>query len=80
MQLLSTVCAFSQEQAPAPVFKDGDFWRFNVTEDIANVSSTRELDGVYELIYSQGTAKIFQSPEGQRSEVGLDQVDLPVSF
>ena len=75
MTLLSAAHSFSQEQAPAPVFKDDDFWHFKITEDIANVSSTRELHGVYELIYSNGALKVFHLPGGQRSELALDQVD-----
>jgi hypothetical protein len=75
MLLLSTVCAFSQEQAPTPAFRDRDFWHFKIKEDVANVSSTRELDGVYELIYANGAVKVFHLPSGQRSELALDQVD-----
>ena len=43
MLLLSSVYASSRDQAPAPAFKDGDFWQFKVTEDIADVTSTKEL-------------------------------------
>lgn len=72
---LLTPCAFSQDQAPAPVFKDGDFWQFKVTEDVANLSSTKELDGVYELVYSQGKVKAFELTGDQKIEVDLDPDD-----
>jgi len=72
---LFTVCAFSQDQAPAPVFKDGDLWQFKVTEHVANVSSTKELDGIYELVYSQGNVKAFELTGDKKVEVYLDPGD-----
>jgi hypothetical protein len=69
MQVLSTVCAFGQDQAPAPVFKDGDFWQFRMaTKNIA--SSTRHLeDGIYELAYSQAQVKISVIKDGQKNQL-----------
>ena len=76
MLSLFAVCAFSQEQALTPAFKDGDFWQFKVTEYLAtNVSSTKALDGVYELAYSQGKVKGFLLTGDQKGEVDLDPDD-----
>jgi len=73
---LFAVCAFSQERALAPAFKDGDFWQFKVTEHLAtNVSSTKALDGVYELVYSQGKVKGFLLAGDHKGEVDLDPDD-----
>jgi hypothetical protein len=69
---LFSPCAFGQEQAAAPAFKDGDFWHFRITEDVANLSSTRELDGIYELVYTQGAVKGFQLTGDQKLEIALD--------
>lgn len=69
---LFTPCAFGQEQAAAPAFKDGDFWHFRIIEDVANLSSTRELDGIYELVYTQGTVRGFQLTGDQKLEIALD--------
>lgn len=73
--LLSSVCAFSQEQAPAPVFKDGDFWQFKVIEYVANLSSTALLNGIYELVYSQGKVIAFELTGDQKVEINLDPDD-----
>lgn len=40
--LLSSVCAFSQDEAPTPAFNDGDYWDFRIaTKNVA--SSTKYL-------------------------------------
>lgn len=78
--LLSSVNVFSQDQAPAPSFKEGDFWRFKVTEDVKDLSSTKELDGIYELIHSQATVKAFELIGDKKVEVNLDPDDRSGTF
>src|SRR5262245_27327525 len=70
MLLLSSVYAFSQDQAVAPVFKDGDFWQFKVVSK-GFASSTIGLDGIYELAYSQEKVNIFEVTDRQKIELNL---------
>ncbi len=58
ISLLLCTISFAQEQAPAPVHHDGDFWQFKVTEKGFAGYSSEAGDGTYELVYSQGDVKI----------------------
>ncbi len=80
--------SFSQEQAPAPSYKDGDFWVFRITRtDRPGATSTRRLDGDYEVSYAAGGLKAFQLTGSEKVEmterisclqgmVGLDVKDI----
>lgn len=46
-----------------------------MTEDVVDLSSTKELDEIYELVYSQGTVKAFLLTGDHRDEVILDPDD-----
>lgn len=41
--------AFGQEQAPAPVHRDGQSWQYRITETHLGVSKSNPLDGIYEI-------------------------------
>ncbi len=89
--LLSSVCAFSQDQAPAPAFIDGDFWQFQMAIKSIGSSTKYIDDGIYELDYSQEKVKIFTIRNGQKTELdeggrlllrllGLSRTRLNVKF
>lgn len=59
---------FAQEQAPAPVFQEGDTWVFRVTEKDYTTKGTKDMDGDYEVIYSLGKVRV-QRPGGEKIEV-----------
>lgn len=61
----------SQDQAPAPVFKEGDFWQFKVTEKDLATNSSEALNGTWELSYSQGGIKGFILTGEQKEEIEL---------
>ena len=63
----STAILLAQEQAPAPSFKEGDTWQFNISRKGQVGSSTEDNDGVYELSFSQGAVKIYQINGSQKS-------------
>ena len=46
------VSLFAQDQVPAPVYKDGEFWHFRVAEKDYLTQSTRAVGGDYEVFYS----------------------------
>ena len=57
---LAAFNAFPQE-APVPVFQEGDFWQFKVVEEhVGNISRSNPFDGMYEVFYSQGNFKTFK--------------------
>lgn len=56
--LWTTAIVLAQDQAPAPSYKDGDSWQFKAAEKGSTVSSTRALDGDYEVSYKQGDMKV----------------------
>jgi len=63
---LAAVNAFSQE-APAPVFQEGDFWQFKAVEkQVGSLSTSNPFDGMYEVVYSQGNFKTFQMTNNGR--------------
>jgi len=65
---LSPAVVLAQEQAPAPLYKEGDTWQFNISRKGQVGSSTEQNDGVYELSVSQGTMKIYQIDGSQKNE------------
>jgi hypothetical protein len=72
----STAVVFAQEQAPAPTFKEGDTWQFNITRKGQIASSTEQNEGIYELSVTQGVVKLYQLNSGQRNEIPI-QPDGP---
>jgi hypothetical protein len=67
----STAILFSQEQAPAPSFKVGDTWQFNISRKGQIASSTDENEGMYELSFSQGAVKLYQIDGSQKNEIRI---------
>jgi hypothetical protein len=60
---------FGQERADAPLFRDGDRWRYRVAEHGEYMKTERELNGVYELIYTTGRLTVFKVEESQKQEL-----------
>jgi hypothetical protein len=56
----------AQEQAPAPVYNEGDIWVFRVTEHMS-AETTQGLDGNYKVIYKSGKF-IVAFPGGKKPE------------
>jgi len=50
--LIAAFNIFAQDQVPAPVYKDGEFWHFRVAEKDFLTQSTRAVGGDYEVFYS----------------------------
>jgi len=68
-----TVCtalSFAQEQAPAPVFKDGDTWKFNRIVK-GRASSSERFTGTYDLVFSQGQIKVYEINDDKRTEMDV---------
>ena len=72
----STAILFAQEQAPAPVHKEGDTWQFNISRKGQISSSTDQNEGMYELSVTQGAVKLYAIDRGQKNEIPL-QPDGP---
>jgi hypothetical protein len=72
----STAILFAQEQAPAPSFKEGDTWQFNISRKGQIAQSTEQNDGVYELSFSQGAIKLYQIDGSKKNEITI-QPDGP---
>jgi hypothetical protein len=72
----STTAVFAQEQAPAPSFKEGDTWQFNISRKGQIASSTDQNDGMYELSVAQGAVKLYDVNGGQKNEMPI-QPDGP---
>ena len=53
----STAVLFAQEQAPAPVHKEGDTWQFNIFRKGQIATSTEVNEGMYEVSVTQGVVK-----------------------
>jgi hypothetical protein len=64
----------AQESAPAPSFKEGDTWQFNITRKggATNVSSTDVNDGTYELKFTQGNVKLYNVQGSQKNELAIN--------
>jgi hypothetical protein len=67
----STAVVFTQEQAPAPSFKEGDTWQFNISRKGQIASSTDQNDGMYELSVAQGAVKLYDVNGGQKTEIPI---------
>jgi hypothetical protein len=61
----------AQDQVPAPSFKEGDTWQFNVTRKKGIASSTELTEGLYELVFSQGKIKLYQVSGSQKNEIEI---------
>ena len=72
----STAIVLAQEQAPAPSFKEGDTWQFNISRKGQIASSTDQNDGMYELSVTQGAVKLYDVNGGQKNEIPI-QPDGP---
>ena len=64
----STAIVFAQEQAPAPSYKEGDTWQFNIVPKGQLGKSTDQNEGIYELTFTQGVVKIYDVNGGQKNE------------
>jgi hypothetical protein len=51
------------------VFLDGDFWQYRVVEYGEYLKTDRELNGIYEIVYSDGRFKAFQLETNQKTEL-----------
>lgn len=65
----STAILIAQEQAPAPSFKEGDTWQFNIVRKEQIWSSTDKLEGMYELSVTKRGVKLYELNSGQRQEI-----------
>src|SRR5262245_5402046 len=65
---LSTAILIAQEQAPAPTFKEGDTWQFNIVPKGQLGKSTDQNEGMHELTVTQGVVKLYKISGGQRNE------------
>lgn len=64
----------AQEQAPAPVYNEGDIWVFRVTEHMS-AENTKGLDGNYKVIYKGGKFIVaFPGGEKPQNRQNLGQV------
>jgi len=72
----STAIVFAQEQAPAPSYKEGDTWQFNISRKEQLGSSTEDNKGMYELSFNQGAMKLYDINGGQKREIAI-QPDGP---
>jgi hypothetical protein len=68
----STAVVFAQEQAPAPSFKEGDTWQFNISRKGQIASSTDQIEGMYELSVTQGAVKLYDINGGQKNEKPIE--------
>jgi hypothetical protein len=67
----SNTHTFAQDQVPAPAFKEGDTWQFNISRQDQIASSTAQNEGLYEIIYTQGKAVVFKIDGSQKTEVDI---------
>jgi len=61
----------AQEQATAPVFKEGDTWQFNRTNQGQTTSSSEQISGIYELTFKQGQMKLYEVVGNQKNELDV---------
>lgn len=55
------------QEAPAPVFQEGDFWHFKVAEkQVGTLNTSNPFDGRYEVFYSKGNFRTFQMTNNGR--------------
>ena len=62
---------FGQEQAPAPSFKDGDTWQFNISWKGQIATSTERHIGIYEVVVSRAAVKLYQVDGDQKNEIAI---------
>jgi hypothetical protein len=67
----STAIILAQEQAPAPVHKEGDTWQFNISRKGQIASSTDQNEGMYELSIAQGAVKLYELNGSQKNEIPI---------
>ena len=67
----SIATVFAQEQAPAPSFKEGDTWQFNISRKGQITSSSERVAGIYELVLSQGQVKVYEVNGNQKTEMDI---------
>ena len=67
----STALVAAQEQAAAPVHKEGDTWQFNISRKGQVGSSTDQNDGIYELSVIQGAVKLYEVSGSQKNEISI---------
>jgi hypothetical protein len=68
----STAIVLAQEQLPAPSFKEGDTWQFNMTQKGQQISTTERFTGIYELALSQGQVKVYEVNGSKKTEVDIN--------
>jgi hypothetical protein len=68
---MTTTAILAQDQAPAPSYKDGDSWQFNVKPEGQQVSSSERFVGIFELVYSQGQLKVFEVNGDRKTELDI---------
>jgi len=71
--LWNTAILFAQEEAPAPSFKEGDTWQFNISRKEQIATSTELNDGLYELSISQGATKLYKIDGSQKNEMTIEK-------
>jgi len=68
--------AFSQDEAGKPAYKNGETWSFTVKEGGTIGSSSRSLNGTYELAIVDGKLKISAVTGSQKEELDPRPVTL----
>jgi hypothetical protein len=61
----------AEEQATALTFKEGDTWQFNISRKGQVGSSTEQNEGMYELSFKQGAAKLYELSGSQKNEIPI---------
>lgn len=70
--LVASLDVFAQERSEAPTFNNGDFWQFRVVEQGEYMKTERELNGVYEIVYTNGQFNAFKLESNKRIELNSD--------
>ena len=66
--LLLGARAYGQQKVEAPQFVDGDFCQYQVVEQGEYMKTERELNGIYEIAYSNGAFKVFKVETDRKDE------------
>jgi hypothetical protein len=72
--LMLAANAAAQEKVPAPVYKEGDVWIFNVAPK-KPTENTRQLVGNYKVAY-RGGKFVIVFPGGEKPQIKLDLSQL----
>lgn len=56
--ILVAVSAPAEEQIQAPIFKEGDFWKFKVVQQAASGHPRPEWNGIYIVRYANGRIQV----------------------